>query len=485
MSGVSPPFFKFAFSHTIYYYKGNGVKCAIMKLISRSILIMFIFDLITISVSSIFWYDRLGLPDDLLNLSVMLIVLTGLISLYLKGNYRIREFNLTLKNTYLLFEGVVFAHIPTAFLLLLFSENTKTFSFLLMNLLTVFVILRIYRALFHIYLFKFKKVKNVLIIGTNANAKLIADEITNKKALRMKVVGFVNDMENEEEYVQTQKTKIFGQETELKDIIQKYDIAIVIIAIQHRMKETFLTQMVEAIPRKVKVFKMAEFYEKVTKKYFVSKMSINWLFYDYMNRRSVVYDVCKRIMDIVCATVIFTVTLPILAYVAIRVKLTDGESPIYTQDRVGTNGKVFKMYKLRTMYANNYTPKNHGIEHTENQDKDNRVIPFCKFVRKARFDEIPQMINILKGDMSIVGPRTEWKDLVDIYSKDIPYYACRQWCKLGWTGWAQINQGHCVVNDDIAEKLQYDLYYIKHRNILWEAAILIKAVFLALGGRHD
>lgn len=446
---------------------------------------MFIFDLITISVSSIFWYDRLGLPDDLLNLSVMLIVLTGLISLYLKGNYRIREFNLTLKNTYLLFEGVVFAHIPTAFLLLLFSENTKTFSFLLMNLLTVFVILRIYRALFHIYLFKFKKVKNVLIIGTNANAKLIADEITNKKALRMKVVGFVNDMENEEEYVQTQKTKIFGQETELKDIIQKYDIAIVIIAIQHRMKETFLTQMVEAIPRKVKIFKMAEFYEKVTKKYFVSKMSINWLFYDYMNRRSVVYDVCKRIMDIVCATVIFTVTLPILAYVAIRVKLTDGESPIYTQDRVGTNGKVFKMYKLRTMYANNYTPKNRGIEHTENQDQDNRVIPFCKFVRKARFDEIPQMINILKGDMSIVGPRTEWKDLVDIYSKDIPYYACRQWCKLGWTGWAQINQGHCVVNDDIAEKLQYDLYYIKHRNILWDAAILIKAVFLALGGRHD
>lgn len=446
---------------------------------------MFIFDLITISVSSIFWYDRLGLPDDLLNLSVMLIVLTGLISLYLKGNYRIREFNLTLKNTYLLFEGVVFAHIPTAFLLLLFSENTKTFSFLLMNLLTVFVILRIYRALFHIYLFKFKKIKNVLIIGTNANAKLIADEITNKKALRMKVVGFVNDMENEEEFVQTQKTKIFGQETELKDIIQKYDIAIVIIAIQHRMKETFLTQMVEAIPRKVKVFKMAEFYEKVTKKYFVSKMSINWLFYDYMDRRSAVYDVCKRIMDIVCATVIFTVTLPILAYVAIRVKITDGESPIYTQDRVGTNGKVFKMYKLRTMYANNYTPKNHGIEHTENQDQDNRVIPFCKFVRKARFDEIPQMINILKGDMSIVGPRTEWKDLVDIYSKDIPYYACRQWCKLGWTGWAQINQGHCVVNDDIAEKLQYDLYYIKHRNILWEAAILIKAVFLALGGRHD
>ena len=94
------------------------------------------------------------------------------------------------------------------------------------------------------------------------------------------------------------------------------------------------------------------------------------------------------------------------------------------------------------------------------------------------------MINILRGEMSIVGPRTEWEDLVKIYSKEIPYYECRQWVKTGWTGWAQINQGHCVSNDDVAEKLQYDLYYLKHRNILWEIGILVKAVFLALGGRH-
>ena len=94
------------------------------------------------------------------------------------------------------------------------------------------------------------------------------------------------------------------------------------------------------------------------------------------------------------------------------------------------------------------------------------------------------MINILKGEMSIVGPRTEWDEVVKVYSEKIPYHNCRHWVKTGWTGWAQINQGHLFSSDAEAEKLQYDLYYIKHRNVLWEIGILIKAVFLALGGRH-
>lgn len=86
--------------------------------------------------------------------------------------------------------------------------------------------------------------------------------------------------------------------------------------------------------------------------------------------------------------------------------------------------------------------------------------------------------------MSIVGPRAEWDDVVDIYKKQIPYYSCRTWIRTGWRGWAQINQGHCINIDDVTEKLQYDLYYLKHRNILWEIGILLEAVFLALGGRH-
>lgn len=444
---------------------------------------MFLFDMAVMLVSTTFWYAGFGLPENLLDMTVLITVLSGIAVLFLKDNYKIREFNTTLKNYYLLFEGMVFAQIPPAILLLTFTHDANTFEFILANLITIFIALRIYRILFHYYLFHIKRTQNVLIIGNDRNAKLIADEITAKKALKMQVVGFIEDTESED-YIPESSLKVLTKPANLKEAIKTNNVDIVIIAIKRRMEEELLTNMVESIPENVKVYKMAEFYEKITGKYFIDRMSINWLFYEYMQKRSVIYDFCKRAYDIISALIILTVTSPILLYIGIRVKLTDGGPAIYTQTRIGRDGKPFKMYKLRTMYLNDYVPKAGHIEHTESQDQDNRVIPFCKFVRKARFDEIPQMINILKGEMSIVGPRTEWEDLVNIYSKEIPYYKCRQWVKTGWTGWAQINQGHCVLADDIAEKLQYDMYYLKHKNLLWEIGILIKAVFLALGGRH-
>lgn len=455
-----------------------------MKVLSKSILIMFCVDFFTFLYSSIFWYQYFKLPSNYIYCAIVLSVFMGISVLFLKGNYQIREFNINIKNTYLLFEGIVLAQIPLAILLFVLAPLFQTLKFILLNILTAFIVLRLYRALFHVYLFNFKQEKNVLIIGADKKAKLIADEIVNKKALKMNVVGFLKDTEQNDELVNDNNFQIFELTQPLKNIIDENNIDIVIVAIRRRMEESFLTNMVQNIPESVKVYSVSEFYEKVTGKCFIDRMSVNLLFYQYMTNRSYVYDFCKRAFDIIAASIILTVTLPILIYIAIRVKLTDGGSPIFTQTRVGKYGKPFKMYKLRTMYVNDYTPQKNGIVHTESQDLDDRVIPFCKFVRKARFDEIPQMINILKGEMSIVGPRTEWEDLVKIYAEEIKYYKCRQWVNAGWTGWAQINQGHCVASDDIAEKLQYDLYYLKHRNVAWEICILVKAIFLAVGGRH-
>ncbi len=452
-------------------------------MLSRSIFIMFIFDILILFISTSFWYKYFNLPENLFIISIALITIIGFIVLFLKDNYKIREFNISSKNYYLLFEGIFISHVPLLIFLLIINHNIQILKFIGLNILTVYIFLAAYRNLFHLYLFKLKKIKNVLIIGTNKEAKLIADEIINKKALKMEVIGFVQDNE-EENIIKDSNTKLFEQRN-LKEVIKNNNINIIIIAIKHRMEESLLTNFVNNIPKQVKIYKMPDFYEMVTGKYYVSKMSINWLFYDFMNSRSNIYNFCKRTFDIVSALIILIVTAPILLYIGIKVKNTDGASAIYTQNRVGKGGKIFKAYKLRTMYVNDYKPKEGKIEHTESQDEDNRVIPFCKFIRKARLDEIPQMINILKGEMSIVGPRCEWEDLVKIYSKEIPYYKCRQWVRTGWTGWAQINQGHCVSSDDIAEKLQYDLYYLKHRNIIWEIGILIKAIFLALGGRHD
>ncbi len=455
-----------------------------MHKLSRSVVVMFLFDLFVLVSSTSYWYKQFQLNNNFLILTSLVITLCGLATFFLKSNYEIREFNITVKNTYLLFEGVIFAHVPAAILLYLIQPSFNSLKFLFANIVTIFVILRLYRALFHLYLFKIKRVKNVLIIGTNHNAKVIADEIMNKKALRMQVSAFVQDTQQEEENEISDSEKIYTS-SQLKEAIEANKIDIVIIAIKRRMEEQFLTDMVFSIPREVNVYKMPDFYEMVTGKYYVDTMSMNWLFYDFMNRRSYVYSFCKRAFDIIAASIVLTVTLPILAYIAIRVKLTDGGSPVFTQNRVGREGKIFKIYKLRTMYINDYKPKSGSdVKYAESVQGDDRIIPFCRFVRKARFDEIPQMINIIKGDMSIVGPRAEWDKEVQIFSKEITGYPCRMWVRTGWTGWSHINMEPCFTVEDEKERLAYDLYYLKHKNVLWEIGILVKAVFLAVGGRH-
>ncbi len=449
-----------------------------MRSLSKSTTYMFIFDLMTIFASTFVWSYCFGYTPKARMLLCTIIVLVGIAVLYLKGNYKIREFNTNIKNAYLLFEGIVMTHVlPAVYLLFFAASITSTLKFLAVNILTIFVVLRLYRDLFHLYLFKIKKEKNILILGTDERAKIIADEIEAHKVLRMKVVGFVQENETDEEIVADAKVPIYKNVTDLKSIINDKDVDIVVIA--------QATELILTLPSDIAIYKMPEFYEMVTGKYYIDEKTITELHYQYIIHKSRVYDFCKRCYDIIAALIILTVTLPITGFTALRVWLTDHKNPIYTQLRVGMDGKVFKCYKLRTMYANDYVPKAGKINEDTGKINDDRVIPFCKWIRKARFDEIPQMINILKGEISIVGPRAEWEDLVKIYIKEIPYYNSRMWIKTGWTGWAQINQGHCVNNDDVTEKLQYDLYYLKNRNILWEIFILVKAVFLALGGRHE
>ena len=450
-----------------------------MKTLSKSVIIMFLYDALIFGLSSYFWYAKFNLTSKMLIPAVLLIVATGLFTLFLKANYKIREFNNTLKNCYLLFEGVIFSQIPAAILLAFFNLNYSLAKFLILNTITIFVLLKVYRIVFHYYLFNFKRVKNILIIGTNKNAKLMADEILAKKALRMNVVGFVKDT-NDDEICVSDSTQIYSMQDGLDKIIAEKSVDIVIVAIHRRMEESFLTEMVNSIPRRVKLYTMPEFYEMVTGKYFIDRMSINGLFFNFMKNRSLAYDICKRIYDIIAATIILTVTLPILLYIAIRVKLTDGGDPMFTQTRVGKGGKTFKIYKLRTMYVNDYVPKNAEMLN----DGSDRVIPFCKFVRKAKLDEIPQMWNILKGEMSIVGPRAEWEEFMNVFSDKVPCYACRMWVKTGWTGWAHVSMPAAYSVDEEMERIAYDLYYIKHRNVLWEIGILVKAVFLAISGRH-
>jgi len=481
-----------------------------LKSLSRSVICLLIFDLIVLCASSLLFYKNFNLPNNHLIISTILIVVTGIITLYLKGNYKIREFNNTFKNAYLLFEAVIFSQIPVSILLFFINKDISSVKFVCANIITLFVLLKLYRVGLHYYLFNFKKIKKVVIIGLNDKTKTIIDVINKKYALKMEVVGllksaqaqrrlleldeqnfhfertqqdeqYLKKLENDENNFGQIDLPIFEDGKQIHDVVTKTNADIVVY--------THKTALLSAVPRNIKLMSAYEFYELATGKFYIEQENIDELaeklFFGKSSFSSAIYNFCKRAFDIISALIILIVTLPVTAYIALRVKMIDGGSPFFTQTRVGKNGKTFECFKLRTMYINDYVPKDGNVKYSENIKSDDRIIPFCKFVRKARFDEIPQMINILKGEMSIVGPRAEWEKEVTIFKKEIPFYECRMWVKTGWTGWSHINMKPVFNIEDEKERLAHDLYYIKHRNVLWEIGILVKAVFLAVGGRHE
>ena len=190
------------------------------------------------------------------------------------------------------------------------------------------------------------------------------------------------------------------------------------------------------------------------------------------------YDILKNCFEFILSFVLLIITLPICLIVCIAIYLELGVNPIYTQKRVGLNGRVFKIYKLRSMYID--AEKDGPRWASEN---DERVTKVGRIIRKTRIDELPQLVNILKGDMSIIGPRPERPELIKEFIKYLPDFNDRLLVKPGITGWAQVNGGYTLTPK---EKLEFDKYYIQNRGFRLDLLILIKTsivIFTRHGAR--
>lgn len=182
------------------------------------------------------------------------------------------------------------------------------------------------------------------------------------------------------------------------------------------------------------------------------------------------YDILKNCFEFILSFVLLIITLPICLIVCIAIYLELGVNPIYTQKRVGLNGRVFKIYKLRSMYID--AEKDGPRWASEN---DERVTKVGRIIRKTRIDELPQLVNILKGDMSIIGPRPESPELIKEFIKYLPDFNDRLLVKPGITGWAQVNGGYTLTPK---EKLEFDKYYIQNRGFRLDLLILIKTIMV-------
>lgn len=186
----------------------------------------------------------------------------------------------------------------------------------------------------------------------------------------------------------------------------------------------------------------------------------------------------KRIFDIIVSSIMIVLTSPLMLITAVLIKLQDFGPSVFNQTRVGENNEEFILYKFRSMTVN---AEIDGAKWA--QKNDSRITPFGNFIRVTRIDELPQLFNVLKGEMSFIGPRPERKVFTDMLEKDIPYFNLRHLVKPGITGWAQVNYPYGASKEDAIEKLQYDLYYIKNYTFFLDLVIMIKTIRVILLGR--
>ena len=384
---------------------------------------------------------------------------------WLKKSYTLFE-SLALTFAILSIVGLFICTAPLKCIFLLFTTLTSIFMAILVTRFVCFVIKKL-----------FNRSRNVLIVGAGQDGKLIAEEIQQRPDLKLNVVGFLDDnMNNIEDEDST--IPILGLTCDSEAVIKDNNVKLVIIAVKSRMDSNILTDLVRGIPLGVKVWRMYRFYEKITHKFLVSKMSVNWLFYDCVRKKALFYAYLKRIFDIIGSIAILIVTLPLTLIAITGIKLSDLGPVFFTQMRIGKLGKPFKMIKFRTMYQDE-VEDDFDDDVAEISANDKRIMPFGKFLRKFHIDEIPQMLNVLKGEMSIVGPRPVREEVYDENRESVPFWECRNWVHPGWCGWQQVN-----VNEPSAEeRLGYDLYYIKHRHSWWEIGIFLHYVCKVILGK--
>ncbi|HUX65337.1 TIGR03013 family XrtA/PEP-CTERM system glycosyltransferase [Sulfuricella sp.] len=321
----------------------------------------------------------------------------------------------------------------------------------------------------------------VMVLGTGARAKECHDLIENDPGChKFKIVGFV-PMPGEKHQVPYHS--VLSAEGPLVSMVNKYSVSEVIVAVGDRRNGGFpIQELLECKLNGVKVSDAAKFYERERGQIRVDSLYPSWLVFGGGFEQGVLRTAVKRVFDLTASLILLVATFPVMLVTALCIFIEDGAPILFRQERVGKGGGTFMVLKFRSM-RNDAEKEGKPQWAAANDPRTTRV---GRIIRKLRIDELPQIFNVLKGEMSFVGPRPERPYFVDQLSVKIPYYNTRHSIKPGITGWAQVRYQYGSSVEDAVEKLQYDLYYVKNNSLFLDIIILIdtvQVVLLGKGGR--
>lgn len=321
-------------------------------------------------------------------------------------------------------------------------------------------------------------VERAILVGEGSLAIAVAELIRTRPEFGLDLVGCVSAMPAQMDG----NVPYLGTPDRLPELVQKQGVHRVIVTMSDRRGKLPVNELLTIKSQYARVQDGTEIYEALSGKLPIESLRLSWLLFSpgfHVSQKLLLY---KRLFSLLFAGLLFIVTLPVMLLVALAIRLDSPGPVIFRQKRTGKLGTTFTLYKFRSMYHN----VDKGEDHKPATANDNRVTRVGRWLRRTRLDELPQLYNILCGDMYFVGPRPFVPSQEEELAKVIPFYRQRWSVKPGATGWAQVNRGYNETVDDNIEKLAYDLFYIKNMSISLDLLILfktMKTLILSRGGR--
>jgi len=315
--------------------------------------------------------------------------------------------------------------------------------------------------------------RRVLIIGAGRAGSVLADFIQKITPQPFSLIGYIDDDPKKKDKMYS-GLPVLGNCSQLLEINKNQQITDLIFAISGEMKPELNSAVLAAEENGIEVTTMPVVYEELFGRVPINLLADDWLLRSFVDRAhaSGSYVLLKRLFDIFGSFIGLLILIPLFPIISLLIIIDDGFPVIFKQTRVGENGKQFLLLKFRSMSRD---AEKDGIARFA-VENDERVTKIGKFLRKSRIDELLQFINVFRGDISLVGPRAERPELVETLQREVPFYRARLFVKPGVTGWAQINYQYASNVEETAVKLEYDLYYIMHRNVFLDLMIFIRTI---------
>ena len=315
----------------------------------------------------------------------------------------------------------------------------------------------------------------VLVLGTGTDAAAVERALRYPVDSGIQLVGFYPIERTD--IAMVSGDRVLSDASSLEATVDRLQVQEIIVAVrEQRGGQLPLGQLLNCRLRGIRVTDLSAFFERMTGQVPVDSLKASWLIYGGGFRQGRSRQFIKRAFDILAATALLIVSLPVMIATAIAVYMESGRPIVFRQERVGFGGRTFTLLKFRSM-----TPdaERDGVPRWASMG-DSRVTKVGQFIRRSRIDELPQLINVLKGEMSFVGPRPERPYFVSQLAERVPFYGARHTVKPGVTGWAQVHYSYGASVEDAAQKLQFDLYYVKNHTLLLDLLILVRTVRVVL-----